>query len=116
MTTVQNLPVYTESYDLLLEFFRHAKNFTKEYKYTLGEQVKNEIIALVLDVYRANSSQVDRVGNIQSARERVEVFFLLLGVLRDLHQLSIEHFVALNTSIESVSRQLSGWLRKSQSV
>jgi len=32
-----DLPVYKATYDLLFEMFRFTKNFTKEYKYTVGE-------------------------------------------------------------------------------
>ena len=114
MTTVNNLPVYKESYDLLLGFFQVAKQFNREYKFTLGEQVKEEIIALVLDVYRANSVRTDRLKHIQSARERVEVIRLLLRLLRDLRQLPLDKFVVLNTRLESISRQLTGWSQASQ--
>ncbi len=33
----QELPVYKSSYDLLTEIFRFTKEFSKEYKYTVGE-------------------------------------------------------------------------------
>jgi len=40
------LPVYKASYDLLLELFRFAKDFNREYKYTLGESIKKEIVEI----------------------------------------------------------------------
>jgi len=42
MATYDHLPVYKASYDLLLELFRFAKDFNREYKYTLGESIKTE--------------------------------------------------------------------------
>ena len=42
MAIFNNLPVYKESYDLLVEIFKFTKNFSREYKYTLGERLKNE--------------------------------------------------------------------------
>jgi len=38
--------VYKASYDLLLSIFQITKNFGKEYKYTVGEQLKNETIEI----------------------------------------------------------------------
>jgi hypothetical protein len=35
MATYDNLPVYKESYDLLLLVFETVKKFEKQYKYTL---------------------------------------------------------------------------------
>jgi len=40
MSKYEELPVYKASYDLLLEIFKFTKNFTKEYKYTIGESLK----------------------------------------------------------------------------
>ena len=47
MTVYNHLPVYKTSYDLLLIIFASVKDFTKEYKYTLGDKIKNEIIDLI---------------------------------------------------------------------
>jgi hypothetical protein len=38
------LPVYKACYDLLIEIFQFTKDFSKEYKYTVGESLKNETI------------------------------------------------------------------------
>lgn len=35
-----DLPVYKSCYDLLLEIFLFTKEFSKEYKYTVGESLK----------------------------------------------------------------------------
>jgi hypothetical protein len=34
------LPVYKATYDLLLAIFQFTKEFSKEYKYTVGESLK----------------------------------------------------------------------------
>ncbi len=44
MSTYNDLPVYKETYDLLLEMFQFTKDFSKEYKYTIGESLKKETI------------------------------------------------------------------------
>lgn len=35
MTLYDNLPVYKESYDLLIQTFEVVKKFEKQYKYTI---------------------------------------------------------------------------------
>ena len=40
----ENLPVFKASYVLLLNIYQFTGNFTREYKYTLGEKIKNETI------------------------------------------------------------------------
>jgi hypothetical protein len=54
MALYSDLPVYKSTYDLLLAIFCFTKDFGKEYKYTVGESLKNETIALLTLIYRAN--------------------------------------------------------------
>jgi len=42
MATYDELPVFKATYDLLLEMFRFTTDFSKEYKYTVGESLKKE--------------------------------------------------------------------------
>lgn len=112
MATYDHLPVYKASYDLLVEIFRFTKNFSREYKYTIGESLKNETIQMITNIYRANSSY-SKKPVIQSARENVETIRLFMRLLKDLRQVNIEKFVDVNEKIESVSKQLSAWQKSS---
>ena len=63
---------------------------------------------MMMCVYRANSTRA-KAPLIQQARERVEVIRLLLRICKDLRQVNLETFVALNERVESVSKQLAAW-------
>ncbi|MEI6435980.1 MAG: four helix bundle protein [Bacteroidota bacterium] len=108
----QELPVYKASYDLLVEIFRFTKEFSKEYKYTVGESLKKETIELLTLIYRANS-KTDKFATLQDARERIEVIRLFIRLMKDLQQISLKRFVQVNQKVEDVSKQLTGW-QKSQ--
>jgi hypothetical protein len=56
MSLYSELPVYKASYDLLLAIFQFTKNFTRDYKYTVGESIKKETIELISGIYRANAT------------------------------------------------------------
>jgi hypothetical protein len=112
MALYSELPVYKATYDLLLDIFRFTKNFGKEYKYTVGESLKKETLELLTLIYRANVRR-DKQDVLQEARERIEVIRLFIRVMKDMRQVSLKQFVQINTSIESVSKQLSGWQRAS---
>jgi hypothetical protein len=110
MATYDNLPVYKKTYDLLLQLFRVCQNMERDYKFTIGENLKKEVITLIINVYRANSREnKEKYLLIQSARENVEVVRLLLRLLEDLRQVSIKEFILANEKLESVSKQLAAW-------
>lgn len=112
MANYDNLPVYKASYDLLVEIFQFVKSFNKEYKYTIGEKLKNETLDMIMNIYRANSRQ-SKFEVLQKARENVEVIRLLFRLVKDLKQISINKFVEINEKIENVSKQLAGWQKAS---
>lgn len=97
---------------MLLEIFRFTKDFSKEYKYTVGESLKKETIELITLIYRANSRH-DKQPTLQTAREHIEVIRLLIRLMKDMQQISLKRFVQVNKQVENVSKQLTGW-QKSQ--
>lgn len=110
MALYNHLPVYKVSYDLLVDLFRFVKEFSRDYKYTIGESIKKEALEMIKNIYRANSTQ-QKVELIQAARENAETIRLYLRLTRDLRQISLDQFVRLNEKIESASRQLTAWQR-----
>ncbi len=113
MALYDELPVFKASYDLLINVFKLTANFTREFKYTIGERIKNETLELIILVYRANTVK-SKTETIQKAREQIEMIRLLIRVLKDLHQISLKSFVIINKQIENVSKQLTGWHRSQQ--
>ena len=93
---------------MLLAIFRFTKDFSKDYKYTVGESIKKETIELITLIYRANVKR-DKNEVLQEARERIEVIRLFIRLMKDMQQISIKQFVQINESVENVSKQLSGW-------
>jgi len=108
-----HLPVYKASYDLVLEMFGIIKEFNREYKYTLGENIKKEAIEMITDIYRANSS-FSKEDHLERAREKIETIRMFFRLARDLRQVGLERFVDVNEKIENVSKQLSAWERSTK--
>ena len=103
-----DLPVYKACYDLLLEIFQFTKDFSKEYKYTVGESLKKQTVDLLTLIFRANSRK-DKEQVLQEARESIEVIRLFIRLMKDMHQISLKRFVQVNKKVEDVSKQLTGW-------
>jgi hypothetical protein len=107
------LPVYKASYDLLIGIFQFTKEFSKDYKYTVGESLKKETIELLTLIYRANSRK-DKQEVLQEARERIEVIRLFIRLMKDMKQINLKRFVEVNKVVENVSKQLAGWQKSMQ--
>jgi hypothetical protein len=57
MALYYDLPVFRDVYQLILRIFDYTKDFPREYKFTLGQDLKREGINLVRSIYRANKSK-----------------------------------------------------------
>jgi len=69
MAQYQHLPIYKLTYDLLLRIMQVTKNFPREYKYTLGQKLKDEVIELIVLIYKANSARDRRAPFGPGSRE-----------------------------------------------
>jgi hypothetical protein len=51
MALYYDLPVFKEVYQLILKIFEYTKDFPKEYKYTLGQDMKRDGVQLVRSIH-----------------------------------------------------------------
>ncbi len=54
MALYTDLPVYRDTYQLILNVFEYTKEFSEEYKCTLSQDMKRYALRLVRSIYRAN--------------------------------------------------------------
>jgi len=110
MALYNELPVFKTSYDLLIYVFQVTKTFPKEYKYTLGEKMKTELLHLIVAIYHANKS-TDKVLLLDQVQTHIETIRIVLRITHDLKLVSTKQFAHVSLLIESVSKQIAGWKR-----
>lgn len=108
MAIYDNLPVFKDTYDLLLQIIRMSMNLQRDFRYTIGERLKIEIMDLCIYIYKANGSY-EKQEFIKQARERMVVVKLQVRVLHDVKQISVKQFAMLADKMESISKQLASW-------
>ena len=111
MALYYNLPVYKESYDLLLQVFDSVKKTAREYKFTLGERLKNEAADLLVAIFEASKNTLlsEKIGFISKAQNCLEKIRLYTRLFKDLNVLGVTIQVTINQKIESISKQLTQW-------
>ncbi len=108
MALYYTLPVYKASYKLVILLFSNSDNFAREYKYTVGQKMKEEGAELIKNIYRANKA-MDKSAAIGEARENVEMIRLFVRLMQEFDQIGLKKFVEINLNIEEVSKQLANW-------
>jgi hypothetical protein len=112
MAQYKHLPIYKGTYDLLMRIMMATKDFPRDYKYTLGQKMRDEVLALILFIYRANSAE-DRTAHITEIVERIQLVEIMLRMSHDLRVLPRGQYAGLVEMTDSLARQAQGWLKSS---
>ena len=113
MATYDQLPVYKVCYDLLIQTFYLVNHFKREYKYSLGERIKSEILNTLINIYWANTHE-NKNEALTKARNHLELVRLYYRIIKDLKQISVDKFVEINDKIENISKQLFAWQKSAK--
>ena len=108
MALYYDLPVYKDVYRLILAIFEHTRDFPREYKYTLGQDLKRDSIVLVRSIYRANKAQ-SKTEYLEAFLDDFEVLKLEVRLCVDLKILPIRKQAELAALMDSIGRQITGW-------
>lgn len=108
MANYDNLPVYKATYDLLLTVFKTGQHWSRDIKFTLGEELKKGLLALMVDIYKANTV-VDKTEYLDRARTAIAAAKIQIRLLFDLKQMPLKQYAHISEMAESVSKQLAAW-------
>jgi len=111
MAQYQHLPIYKTTYALLEAVTKRTKDFPRDYKYSLGDKIRNECIELVIFIYKANSMFKERQNHLEQILERVQVINLMLRLAKDLRLFSVTAFSEIILLTDSLARQAQGWIK-----
>ena len=88
MALYYDLPVYRDTYKLILKIFECTKDFSKEFKYTLGQDLKRDSLQLVRSIYRANKAQ-QKAAHLETFMDDFELLKLEIRLCVDMKILPI---------------------------
>lgn len=89
---------------------RKTKDFPRDFKYSLGDKIRNECIELVVFIYKANTLRQQRKEHLQQILERVQVIELMLRLAKDLRLFNVTAFSEIVLLTDSLARQAQGWI------
>ena len=72
MALYVDLPVYRDTYQLILKIFEVTKDFPREYKFSLGQDMKRDAMQLVRSIYRANKAR-DKTDALENFLDEFEL-------------------------------------------
>ena len=77
MALYYELQVFKDVYTFIQKVFLYTQEFPREYKYTLGQDMKRDAIQLVRSIYRAIKAHYNRENDIYKPVNMVVELYLL---------------------------------------
>jgi hypothetical protein len=97
MALYYDLPVFQDVYRLVLLLFQYTTNFSREYKFTLGQDMKRDGIVLVRSNYLGNKAK-EREQYLEFQND-FEVLKLEIRLSVDLHLIIITQHSELTLAV-----------------
>jgi len=108
MALYYELPVFGDVYALTQKIFVYTQEFPREYKYTIGQDMKRDVIQLLRSIYRANKAK-DKVQYLEAFLDDFELLKLEIRLCTDLKLLPLKRQADLADLLERVGKQITGW-------
>jgi len=97
----QDLPVFADVYALTVKVFTVTQEFPREYKFTLGQDMKRDCLVLLRSIYRINKSR-DKAEHLEGFLDDFEL--LRLQVRLATGNPSIQGIAHVGFSSHSIAR------------
>ena len=111
MAQFEHLPIYKQSYNLLVEFHKLLPNFPKKYKFTIGSEIINDLtkgIVMIIQINRRKEKS-DLLEDLILLFEKVK---LQIRLLKGLEVISKELYFNLSDKIIQILKQCEGWKKQ----
>lgn len=112
MALYYDLPVFKDVYKLTLLIYSLTKDFSKEYKYTLGQDLKKDVMVLMRSIYRANKAQ-NKKEYLEKFLDDFELLKLEVRLCVGMKIITIKKQAEISLLMDGIGKQITGW-RNSQ--
>ena len=113
MALYYDLPVFRDVYSLTLRMFQLTSVFPREYKFTIGQDLKRDCILLVRHIYRANKLK-DKAVYLEQFLDAFEVIKFEIRLCTDLKLITIKQQSELALKMNSIGKQITAWRNASK--
>ena len=114
MANHTDLPISKVAYDLLVVATELTKNMPRDFKASIGKEIRDECVRLTVLISRANVAG-DKTPYLDNLLERAQVIELLLRLSRDLRFISVKQYTAAIALTSMIGKQAGGWRKFSAS-
>ena len=108
MALHNDLPIYKQAYELLKLATNITKNMPKDFKGSIGGEIRSLCVQSVILIARANASQ-DKAVHLTNLLEQVHAAEILFRLCKDMRFISTKQYAEAVQLTDAVGKQANGW-------
>lgn len=109
LPVLDNVQVYKDTFDLLVYVYRMSPEMNRDYRYTLGEEMKKALQQLLTAIYEAKKHLPPRSVLLEEAMHWCYEAKILYRIMDELNLLKSSKCAMYIHSLSSISKQLVAW-------
>lgn len=109
-----HLPIYKEAYALLKLTTTVTKNMPKDFKGSIGGEIRSLCVQSVILIARANAAQ-DKAPHLTTLLEHIHAAEILFRLSKDMRFISTGQYANAIALTDAIGKQANGW-KKSTTV
>jgi hypothetical protein len=110
---MQESPIFSRTYDLLLWLLPQASKFPRAHRFGLGERVVRQALDLQETLVKAGLSKGERANLLHEADVQLAVLRQNLRLCKDLELLKLNQYEHVSMMLAEIGRLLGGWKKSS---
>lgn len=111
LPVMDNVKVYKDTFDLLVFTYRSLGTLKREYRFTLGEEMKRTLQQLLTSIYEAKKHPSPRSPLIEVALHWVYEAKVLYRAMDELGLLKSSKCAVYISYLSTISKQLTAWYK-----
>ncbi len=115
MVLYNELPVYRDTYNLMIEVYQVTNKFAHEYKYSLGQDMKRDVLSLFRNLYRANRSSAKQ-AHLEDFLSDFELLKVEMRLCVDLKLLPIKKMAQMSKLTDAIGKQVTAWRNRTKNA
>lgn len=114
MAIHHQLPIYKQAYALLQLATTITRNMPKDFKASIGGEIRGLCVQSVILIARANAAQ-DKAPHLTTLLEHIHAAEILFRLSKDMRFISTGQYATAISLTDTIGKQANGW-RKSAVV
>ncbi len=108
MARYEHLPLFKSVYDFSLYFYKLSKNFPRDYRYGLAQEIRDMVDDLIKQIITINNMK-SKTKYFRKAELTIEIIKIKLRLLKDMEVMGLKSYEYTFKSLFSISKQLNNW-------